>query len=178
MSDSSNDRRRKGRGWRIGILILILIVTVVGIAGYWLRLTMGAPLYEPGMVRAGRNPGAPLDPPAQPEGAAAASEWIVEDGITLHRSSGGEGPPVLFVHGGPGIPLLEAPPGMRALEDSFIDWFSVVGPPDVVVPRFRRLARIGLDLAIVVPGAADAVRGVSAQSIQRFGKEILPALRA
>jgi proline iminopeptidase len=64
------------------------------------------------MVRSGEGLRAPLDPPPQPDDPAI---WRVEEDIDLHHFSHGTGTPVLFLHGGPGFPVHEVPPGVAAL---------------------------------------------------------------
>lgn len=65
----------------------------------------------------------------------------------------------------------------RALEDEFIDWFGVAGPPDVAVPRLQALARLGLDFMHIVPASGGVATEVVVTSIQLMAKEVLPALR-
>jgi 5,10-methylenetetrahydromethanopterin reductase len=64
----------------------------------------------------------------------------------------------------------------RALEDEFIDWFGIAGPPELAVARLQGLARLGLDFCHVVPGSAGAARDVVIPSLQMLAKEVLPAL--
>jgi 5,10-methylenetetrahydromethanopterin reductase len=66
----------------------------------------------------------------------------------------------------------------RALEDDFIDWFGIAGPPEVAVQRLKALAAVGLDFVHAVPGSPGAAREVAITSIQLLGNEVLPALRA
>ncbi|HJQ85135.1 MAG TPA: LLM class flavin-dependent oxidoreductase, partial [Candidatus Binatia bacterium] len=46
------------------------------------------------------------------------------------------------------------------LSDEFVDWFAIIGTADRALPRFRRLAALGLDFVRVVPGSADMPREV------------------
>lgn len=64
----------------------------------------------------------------------------------------------------------------RALEDEFIDWFAIAGPPEVALDRFRRIAAVGLDFLHVVPGSVNAAPEVVGASLQLLAKEILPAV--
>jgi 5,10-methylenetetrahydromethanopterin reductase len=64
----------------------------------------------------------------------------------------------------------------RALEDEFIDWFGIAGPPDVAVPRLQALRDVGLDFIHAVPGSGGIAREVALTSIQLLAKEVLPAL--
>jgi len=66
----------------------------------------------------------------------------------------------------------------RALEDEFIDWFGIAGPPEVAVPRLQAIARLGLDFVHAVPGSTGIAREVAITSIQLLAQDVLPALRA
>ena len=92
--------------------LLLLMATLGGLAWY----QIGQPLYEPGMVRAGKNLRAPLVPPAQSVGD---SFWQVEDDIQLHHFSVGEGRAVLVIHGGPGYPSAQAWSGLEPLTTAY-----------------------------------------------------------
>ena len=72
--------------------------------------------YKPGSVRDGQGLAAPLDPPEQTGDPAF---WQVEKDIRLHHFSVGKGTPILFVHGGPGFPTREVPPGLEKLADDY-----------------------------------------------------------
>jgi proline iminopeptidase len=82
----------------IGLLVVLLIV---GVAGWLFVQSMGNPMYEPGMVREAQNLRGPLDPPKQ---LADESFWQVENDIRLFYQAHGTGRAVLVVHGGPGFP--------------------------------------------------------------------------
>ncbi len=64
----------------------------------------------------------------------------------------------------------------RALEDEFIDWFAAAGPIETVLPRFRRLAALGLDFCHVVPGSSELGRDVAATVLQRIAGEVVPLM--
>ena len=64
----------------------------------------------------------------------------------------------------------------RALDDAFLDWYSIAGRLDTVLPRFKRLADLGLDFCHVVPGSPDTPRDLVAASLQMVAKEIAPAV--
>lgn len=99
-------------GWVVlGLLALIIIV---GVAFFW--YSMGKPLYEPGMVRAGKNLRAPLAPPQQ---SGEASFWNVEADIKLYYFSAGKGRNVLIVHGGPGYPYAQPWAGLESLTGTY-----------------------------------------------------------
>ena len=66
----------------------------------------------------------------------------------------------------------------RALEDEFLDWFGIAGPPDVAIPRLQALARLGLDFVHAVPGSGGVERDVALTSIQLLANEVVPALRS
>jgi len=93
-----------------------LILALIVVAGGWFYYQSTQPLYKPGMVSRGENLSAPLEPPRQPEGSAV---WLVEPGIELAHFTEGAGRDVLVLHGGPGQPFVESPPGMEALADRF-----------------------------------------------------------
>lgn len=96
--------------WLIAVITALILVVAALAAGAW--YFMQQPLYQPGMVRAGRNLGAPLEPPSQ---TGAVDFWQVEPGIELHHFSAGAGRPVLIVHGGPGYPTTQPWAGLEPL---------------------------------------------------------------
>ncbi len=95
--------------------VLSLVVLVVG-AGLFIWNMMQQPLYEPGMVRAGKNLRAPLAPPPQ---SAGNEYWAVESDIQLYHFSSGAGQNVLVIHGGPGYPFSQPLPGLAPLSDRY-----------------------------------------------------------
>jgi pimeloyl-ACP methyl ester carboxylesterase len=96
----------------IGVILVLLVAGVIGL--FW--HLMNKPLYEPGMVHAGKNLRAPLDAPKEPEDERL---WNVEPDVQLYHFSPGEGRNVLVVHGGPGHPYLEPWPGLDPLTDDY-----------------------------------------------------------
>jgi len=99
------------------ILIVMLVVLVVIVAGgAWLWNMMQQPLYEPGMVRAGKNLRAPLTQPAQ---SGDKDFWNVESDIKLYHFADGTGTNVLIVHGGPGYPFAQPLPGLKPLATNY-----------------------------------------------------------
>lgn len=99
------------------ILIGAAVVLVLALAGVGLLLYFfNQPLYQPGMVRAGQNLRAPLDPPAQSD---ARDFWNVESDIQLHHFSAGQGRKVLVIHGGPGYPFTQPLAGLAPLTDRY-----------------------------------------------------------
>lgn len=99
----------------IPIVILVLLVLVAVVGAYFVY-AMRKPLYEPGMVRAGKNLRAPLTPPEQ---SGDGRFWNVEEDIQLCHFSEGQGRNVLIVHGGPGYPYIEPWPGLAPLTNDF-----------------------------------------------------------
>ncbi len=96
-------------------ILTIVPATLLGLliaGGAWIWSLMSRPLYQPGMVRAESALRSPLLPPPQPDDPNA---WRVEPDIELYHFSQGSGPPILFVHGGPGFPVSTVPPGLANL---------------------------------------------------------------
>jgi proline iminopeptidase len=91
-------------------LALGALLALAAVARHLLR----APMWAPGMVRAGKNPGGSLSPPAQ---GGDPSYWIVEPGVRLFHQAIGAGMPVLVLHGGPGIPPREPWRALATLAD-------------------------------------------------------------
>jgi proline iminopeptidase len=98
----------------IGIVAVLLVLTAVvaGLLSYW----TSKPLYEPGMVRAGKNLRAPLAPPVQ---SIDKDFWTVESDIRLYHFADGTGTNVLVVHGGPGFPISQPLLGLKPLTSSY-----------------------------------------------------------
>jgi len=63
------------------------------------------------------------------------------------------------------------------LSDEFVDWFGIAGPVARALPRFRRLAEVGLDFCVVIPGSTGMPRDVAAASLLSLANDIAPALR-
>lgn len=97
---------------KISIIVGIIVIAVMGILGYFC-LTMGKPLYQPGMVKREKNLRAPLNPPQQ---TGEADFWQVEKDIRLYHFSSGTGKNVLVVHGGPGFPIEKPLEAFNALK--------------------------------------------------------------
>lgn len=93
----------------------VAVALIVVVVGLYFRYSMGAPLYNPGMVRAEENLRSPLDPPKQTE---EPGYWLVEDDIRLFFTTQGEGRPILVVHGGPGYPVHRPMMGLEPIEKS------------------------------------------------------------
>ncbi len=64
----------------------------------------------------------------------------------------------------------------RALEDEFIDWFAIAGPIETALPRFKRLAALGLDFCHVVPGSSEIRREVAATVLRLIATEVIPVV--
>ncbi len=101
---------------RIALIIVAVIVVLAAIGAGSLWYFMNQPLYQPGMVRQGKNLRAPLAPPAQTAGEGV---WQVESDIQLHYFTAGQGQPVLVVHGGPGMPYTQPWKGLAPLADRY-----------------------------------------------------------
>jgi proline iminopeptidase len=99
----------------ITIVASVLFALIV-VAGVFFWYTMGKPLYEPGMVRAGENLRSPLTPVEQ---SGDQHFWNVEQVIQLYHFSEGEGRNVLIVHGGPGYPFAQPWPGLEPLSNEY-----------------------------------------------------------
>jgi proline iminopeptidase len=98
------------------IIVASVLLALIVVAGVFFWYTMGNPLYEPGMVRAGKNLRAPLTPPEQ---SGDEHFWNVEQDIQLYHFSEGEGRNVLIVHGGPGYPFAQPWPGLEPLSNDY-----------------------------------------------------------
>lgn len=64
----------------------------------------------------------------------------------------------------------------QALDPEFIDRFGIVGPLETVVPRFERLAQLGLHFCRVIPGSRDAAPDVVSSSMMHLAAEVRPAV--
>ena len=95
--------------------VLVLLVVIIG-GGVWFWNALQQPLYEPGMVRAGKNLRASLAPPSQ---SAEKDFWSVESDIQLYHFADGAGTNGLVVHGGPGFPFAQPVPGLRSLTTNY-----------------------------------------------------------
>ena len=98
------------------IPILVVCLVVVAVAGYFIWQSFTGPLYQPGMVRAGKDLRGPIEPPAQP---GEPGVWLVEPDIQLHYFTSGEGKPALVLHGGPGYPFLNPWSGLEGLKNDY-----------------------------------------------------------
>lgn len=88
-----------------GISIALALVAIMAVfALYW----AGQPGYRPGALHLS----ALLEPPPQP---AEGDFWTVAPDVRLYHYGEGMGPDVLVLHGGPGYPMHEPPPGLSAL---------------------------------------------------------------
>jgi 5,10-methylenetetrahydromethanopterin reductase len=63
------------------------------------------------------------------------------------------------------------------LTDDFVERHAIAGPSEHVTTRLRQLLALGLDHLIVVGYAGNVDREALADGSQRFGAEVLPALR-
>lgn len=94
----------------------VFLLAVVAAGAVWVWNSMQQPLYLPGMVRAGTNLRSPLAPPPQ---SGDENFWNVESDIRLHHFASGAGTDVLVIHGGPGVPFVDAVPGLERLKADY-----------------------------------------------------------
>jgi 5,10-methylenetetrahydromethanopterin reductase len=64
----------------------------------------------------------------------------------------------------------------QQLDDDFVDRFGIVGPIETAVPRFQRLAALGLDFCRVVPGSRDAAPDVMSASLTTLATVVKDAV--
>lgn len=64
----------------------------------------------------------------------------------------------------------------QSLDDDFVDRFGIVGPVETALPRFQRLAALGLDFCRVVPGSRDAPREIVSASMMTLASAVRPAV--
>ena len=64
----------------------------------------------------------------------------------------------------------------QQLDDDFVDRFGIVGPAEIAVPRFERLAKLGLDFCRVVPGSRDAAMDVVGASLTTLATVVKSAV--
>lgn len=93
---------------------VIVVLVLIGGVGFWYMSKQ--PMYKPGMVSAGENLSAPLEPVSQPE---ESDVWLVEADIELAHFSEGQGRNVLVIHGGPGQPFTEPVSGLSLLANDY-----------------------------------------------------------
>lgn len=96
----------------IAIALVVVLVALVSTAFLLFRRKMEQPLYRPGMVRAGKNLRASLNPPSRSDDP---DFWTVEKDIALYHFSAAKGRDVLIMHGGPGYPYRQPWRGLEAL---------------------------------------------------------------
>lgn len=65
----------------------------------------------------------------------------------------------------------------RAMENDFVDWFTLCGPVDHVRPRLQALRELGLDFIYFVSASTDTPRDVARASLRNLSQHILPLLR-
>lgn len=89
-------------------LVLLAAAALAAGISVWLIDATQSPLYLPGQVRAMAFDGVGL-------AAVDAPSWSLAQGVTVQVHRKGQGRRLLFVHGGPGIPFAELPPGLSSL---------------------------------------------------------------
>ena len=65
----------------------------------------------------------------------------------------------------------------RAMENDFIDWFTISGPLEQVKPRFAALRDLGLDFVYMVTSSSDTPREVARASLANVASGVLPLLQ-
>jgi proline iminopeptidase len=104
-------KKTMSRGVKITLIILGGLF-VMGLGVYFLfQSWMSQPLYEPGKLATEEI----VVPPQE----SNTDFWQVEEDIRLFHYSHGEGPAVLVVHGGPGIPFRGHPAGFDSLSRQY-----------------------------------------------------------
>jgi proline iminopeptidase len=85
---------------------------VLIVLGLWaMNYFMNQPLYQLGQL-ADKN----IAAPAQPDNS---NYWKMEEDIELYHFSHGEGPSILMLHGGPGMPFQNSLTGLNLLSDQY-----------------------------------------------------------
>jgi len=98
----------------VAVSLVLVLVIAVGACATW--RWMGRPRYVPGALASGEGLATPLDPPPQD---GAANTFVVAPEMELHNYSQGEGPVVLVIHGGPGMPSYGTWAGLDRLSDRY-----------------------------------------------------------
>jgi 5,10-methylenetetrahydromethanopterin reductase len=62
------------------------------------------------------------------------------------------------------------------ISDEFVDWFGIVGPAERALPRFQRLAALGLEFVHVIPGSTGMSRDIAFATLTSLSRDIIPAL--
>jgi 5,10-methylenetetrahydromethanopterin reductase len=62
------------------------------------------------------------------------------------------------------------------ISDEFVDWFGIVGPAERALPRFQRLAALGLEFVRVIPGSTGMSRDIAFATLTSLSRDIIPAL--
>ena len=71
---------------------------------------------------------------------------------------------------------------LASVDDAFVDWFSICGPPAKCLERLRQLLALGLDHVYVMGGSpVPAPHGARQEAMVRqtrlFAEQVLPQLR-
>src|SRR5262245_43401088 len=64
------------------------------------------------------------------------------------------------------------------IPDDFVDWFAIAGPVATALPRFQRLAELGLDFVHVIAGSTGMPREMGIATLTALAQQVLPGLRA
>ena len=65
----------------------------------------------------------------------------------------------------------------RAMENDFVDWFTLCGPVERVRPRVEGLRDLGLDFIYFVTASTDTPRDIARASLANISEHILPVLQ-
>ncbi len=64
------------------------------------------------------------------------------------------------------------------IADDFVDWFAIAGPVATALPRFRKLAALGLDFVHVIAGSTGMPREMGIATLTALARDVVPAVRA
>ena len=136
-----------------GIVLGVGLVVVI-VLGWWVYTKMTGPMYVPGGLASAR-----IDPPSQDDDQTT---WLVQREVQLSHFSIGAGRPVLFVHGGPGIPVRDPMQWLGDLDGHAVHFYDQRGCGDSYRPfdRFESpLHRRTTDVSLLwLPGKRDSWR--------------------
>jgi 5,10-methylenetetrahydromethanopterin reductase len=63
------------------------------------------------------------------------------------------------------------------IPDEFVDWFGIAGPAERALPRFERLAALGLEFVHVIPGSTGMAREIAFATLTALSRHVIPAVR-
>ena len=88
-------------------------LVIVGVSVYF-YVTMTKPAYTPGALSSRQDVKEFTTPPSQ--ASTEENYFRVDEKTNLHYFKEGQGQPVLVIHGGPGIPIIQPWEGLRAIK--------------------------------------------------------------